>query len=280
MPRCPFATFRPIPPHEEYERWPGDRAQQQQTQLIVHSAVGSYGGSLAWWEKQFDWRIYSTFFVLNDGELIQLIDSSYRSVANSTANARAISVETEDYADPDRRPFTRAQIKTLIRLAEWVHEAHGIPLAPCPEHDAPGIGFHAMWSDLARVNPWIAETKNVKAKTCPGLARIPQFFDEILTGVGYPLRGTEIDDVYQRWSRDPRKRSIAVPAPKGAPRRRPARGRKRRPKRQRVTGRRQAWLQVDRPEAGALAFSRARADEVFFERRAFAPDDDDSPFTR
>ena len=211
MARCPFARWEPIPPQKTREKL-GERAPSQvQTQLILHSADGSYTGSLSWWESKFKWGIYSTFFVLNDGELIQLMDTSARAEANSTANARAISVETEDYGDPDHRGWAPKQVETLIELAKWVHEEHGIPLVPCPDHDQPGIGFHSMWSDVAAVSPWISESKTVKAKTCPGIARIPQFFDEVMRGLGYPAAGSELDAVYARWSSDPRKREIKPP---------------------------------------------------------------------
>lgn len=265
MARCPFAEWIPIPPQESYASWKNQTyAEQEQTQLILHSAVGSYTGSIAWWEKQFKWGIYSTFFVLNNGTLIQLIDSKYKSVANSTANARAISVETEDYMDPDHRLWTPAQVETLVKLAKWVHDEHGIPLTPCAEHDEPGIGFHAMWSDRASVNPWISETKKVKAKTCPGIVRIPQFFNEIMAGVGYPLRGTETDEVFARWSHDPRKKRPTLPKKKSTTKK----------KRKKKSGGR-AWHEVERPRSSQLATALYGApDEPAFTRSRRSRDDD------
>jgi hypothetical protein len=171
---------------------------QTKTQLIFHSAYGSYAGALAQWAKH-EWQVYSTFFILNDGQLIQLVDSSFHACANSTANARAVSVETEDGGNPDRFPWTPAQLNTMILLAQWVHEEHGVPLSLCARHDRPGIGIHTMWGNLGPFSPWIDDS----ALTCPGLARIPQFFEELMPKLGCKLRGSEVEELWARWSERP-----------------------------------------------------------------------------
>jgi hypothetical protein len=119
-----------------------------------------------------------------------------------------------------------------------------------------------MWSDRASVNPWISETENVKAKTCPGVVRIPQFFNEIMTGVGYPLRGTETDDVFARWSYDPRKKRSRSPKKK-------SRGKAKRKPRGR------AWNDAERPRSNQMADALYGApEEPAFQRVRRASDDD------
>lgn len=206
MPRCPFARWEPIERQEYYDTLPERMRVLEKTQLILHSATVSYRQAIAGWKRDFNFQVHSTFFVLNDGALVQLVESENPSPANSTANRRAISVETEDYGQPDRRKWTPSQVATLVRLAKWVHDEHGVPLSPCKAHDQPGIGFHSMWSDSAAINPWIKKTRRVVGKTCPGIIRIPQFFDEIMTELGYPATSNHTDEVFRRWGRDPRPR--------------------------------------------------------------------------
>ncbi len=203
MPRYTPAKWEPIPPQLELEQ--STRSERVKTQLILHSAQGTYPGSVNWWKTQYNFRIYSTFFVRRSGQVVQFVDSSYFAPANSTANGRAISVETDDNTKPDSNPWNDKQLDALVNLIRWASETHGIPLRPCSAHDQPGIGFHTMFGNRHSNSPWIGENKEDWAKTCPGLIRIEQFYKEILPTLGYSPAQDEDDIVFARWQPPPRR---------------------------------------------------------------------------
>jgi hypothetical protein len=138
------------------------------TQVILHSAVDAPGPtSLFGYFSRADVTLESHFYVRLDGRVEQYVDTSRTADANRTANARAISIETEDDGNPDQRPWTAEQIEALVRLVDWCCRTHGIPRRKAPAHDEPGIGWHSQWG---APSPWTP----VAGKTCPGAARIEQ----------------------------------------------------------------------------------------------------------
>ena len=135
------------------------------TQVILHTAVDGPGRtSLRGWFSRSD--LAAHFMVQNDGRVEQYVDTARLAAANRTANSRAISIETEDDGDP-MRPWTKAQQDAIVALLVWCHRTHGVPLHRCARHDAPGIGWHAMWG---APSPWTP----ARGKTCPGPVRIAQ----------------------------------------------------------------------------------------------------------
>lgn len=216
MPQYKVADWKPIPPQLELEKSKG--SEHVKTQLILHSAQGTYPGSVNWWKTKYNFRIYSTFFVRRTGQVVQFVDSSYYAPANSTANVRAISVETDDNTKPDTNPWNDKQLDALAALIRWVNETHKIPLRPCPAHDQPGIGFHTMFGNRHSNSPWVGEQKDDAGKTCPGLIRIEQFYKEILPALGYSPADDEDDIVFARWRPPPRsKRPVKKTGGTGAP---------------------------------------------------------------
>lgn len=202
---CPFADFRQIPPQAELEKQPEKFTKVQKTQLIVHSAGGGLQGSLDWWRTEYDWGIYSTFFILRDGTIVQLVDSSFRAPANGDANTRAISVETESPVQTDAIGWTDKQLDALTRLARWTETDHGIPMRPCSAHDQPGYAVHTQFGNTPALSPWLV----FASKTCPGLYRIRQYFTELLPAVGYAPKADAEQELFARWDRVPR-----IPAPR------------------------------------------------------------------
>jgi hypothetical protein len=197
MPWFDGATKAPIPPQERLEQ--SKASYLTKTQIILHSAVVAYPDAMRGWKGQ-GWKKYSTFFVLLTGEIVQLVDSQFKAVANASANSSAISVETEDQGMPDTVPWNDKQVESLAKLIQWACKNHSIPLKPCPGVNDPGIGFHTMWGDSPRYNTWLGETP----KTCPGLIRIPQFFKEILPHVGYAPADDAVNEVWRRWIGPPK----------------------------------------------------------------------------
>lgn len=168
MARCPFARWRPIPENATQPRI-------TPTQAILHSAVDSPSllTSLFGFFSRKDVSVESHFHVLVDGTIEQYMDTERRADANRYANARAVSIETEDNGDPDNTPWTDAQLQSIIRLLRWLRETHDIPMWACPAWDQPGLGYHSMWG---APGPWTP----ARGKTCPGRIRIRQFHDVIV----------------------------------------------------------------------------------------------------
>ena len=173
MARCPFARWRPLPEN-------GSQPRIKPTQAILHSAVDSPRPltSLYGFFSRTDVTVESHFHILNDGTIEQYMDTTVRADANRDANARAVSIETEDDGDPDNTPWTTAQINSIIRLLHWLRDTHGIPLTTCPAWDKPGLGWHSMWGAPSRWTP-------ARGKTCPGRIRIRQIHDVILPALAF-----------------------------------------------------------------------------------------------
>jgi hypothetical protein len=213
VPRYSEESWKPIDPQFDLEKAKG--SERVKTQFIIHSAVGTYPGSINWWKTQFQFKIYSTFFVRGSGEIVQLVDSSYYAPANASANGRAISVETDDNTKPDKFPWNDKQLDSLVKLIKWANEKHNIPLRTCPAHDQPGIGFHTMWGNKYSNSPWVGYNKYDYAKTCPGLCRIEQFYKEIMPALGYAPAEDEDDLVFSRWDKPPRRGATPTKKPGG-----------------------------------------------------------------
>lgn len=185
MALCPFATHKLLPEN---------RYQPSITPYaaIWHSAVDGPGRtSLYGFFNRDEVTLESHFHILWDGTIEQYMDTTVRADANYRANGfwksgkyvGAISVETEDDGDPNRRKWSPQQVASSVRLGKWIREVHPqIPAVLCPEWDAPGFGYHTLFPTM-----WT----NVKGKTCPGTIRIPQFKNEILPAIA----GNEQEEV-------------------------------------------------------------------------------------
>lgn len=201
MPICPFASFEPIPPQLEMEKQ-GRGAIFKKNKLVLHTAQGYYKGSLDTWEREQKWGIFSHFFVLSSGRLVQMVDTDFKAIANCTANYSGISVESEDGARPDITPWNDKQLEAIVRLMKWVNEAHGVPLRTCATPMDGGFGFHTMWGNTPTLNEWLG-----RIKTCPGVPRITQFYQDVLPAVGFVPGATAMDEMFARWTEDPRRKS-------------------------------------------------------------------------
>jgi hypothetical protein len=173
--RCPFATWRPL-------GTPG--AAIIPRTVIVHSEATANGLALPRDGAPLEWH----FMVRNDGSVLQHVDTERRADANNKANAFAISIETEDDGDPDREPWTDAQLWALDRLIRWCASAHGIPLRVAPTWSSAGIGYHTMFG---APSPWTPVSK-----TCPGRARKQQWHEVLAPRLlAVPTTDEETDDV-------------------------------------------------------------------------------------
>src|SRR5690606_18447307 len=111
MARCPFATWSPD------GATPGGAIVPRV--VIVHSEA-TKGDARP--HSGLEWH----FWIAHDGRIKQVVDTDRRADANNKANAFAVSIETEDDGDPDREPWTDAQLWALARLIRWVCTVHRI----------------------------------------------------------------------------------------------------------------------------------------------------------
>jgi hypothetical protein len=222
MPICDFADWEPLPPQQRIEGMPEKFRHEEKTQFIIHSAGGGYPGSIETW-KGLGYGVYSTFFILDDGTIKQLVDSSFKANANGSANRRAISVETTSPKNTDFVGWKDKQLEALKKLIKWCQEQHpGILNRTIPSINEPGVGFHTMFGNTKNLSPWLTKDP----KVCPGITRIQQFYNEIMPGLGYAPAPDEEDIVFkQRWTSDPRGR--ATPKPKTPTKKRGTRSTKR-----------------------------------------------------
>jgi hypothetical protein len=175
MARCPFAQQRILP----------ENATQRRIiprTVILHTAVDGPGNTdLAAYFAQPSIKAESHFYVTWQGAIVQMMDTEIEADANGSADAFAISVETEDNSanrGSDILPWQPAQLDALVRLADWCCVTHHIPRrrstsARLP--DAAGIAYHSQPMrerfDGTAHNPWTA----YQGKTCPGDARVAQY---------------------------------------------------------------------------------------------------------
>lgn len=200
MPICPFASFEPIPPQKEMALQ-GRGAIFKKNKVVLHTADGYYQGSLDTWRDEHEWGIFSHFFVLSSGRLVQMVDTDFKAIANCTANYAGISVESEDFARPQTTPWNDKQLESLVRLMKWANEVHGVPLKTCSTPLDGGYGFHTMWGNTPTLNEWLGATK-----ICPGVPRITQFYQEIMPALGFVPSSSAMDEMFARWTEDPRRK--------------------------------------------------------------------------
>lgn len=165
MAKCPFAVHKFLPENKTQPRIDPD-------QVILHTAVDAPGPtSLYGYFARGDVHVESHFFIRLDGTIEQYMDTERRADANYKANVRAISIETED--DGKNIAWTDEQIRSIKLLGQWLMKEHPrIARRVCPGPDKSGWGYHSMWGAPSDWTP-------VKGKTCPGPARIDQFWKEI-----------------------------------------------------------------------------------------------------
>jgi len=162
---CPFATHRLLPES-------GTQPRITPRVAILHSAAGK--GSLYRFFLERS-ALESHFWVDEDGEIEQYVDTHVRADANLKANGYAISIETESTVAATER-WTPRQAAAIIRLLEWICDEH--PDVTRRQVAAPagsGIGWHVMFG---APGPWTPV-----AKSCPGPARVAQARDEIIPAI-------------------------------------------------------------------------------------------------
>jgi hypothetical protein len=188
MALCPFATVRLLPPSS-----PSHSTRRiRPTQVIAHS-IGDPGATAddlyRFWAGAGSTGESSHFFVAASGEITQFVDTEVECFASLAANHRtdgtgAVAFESEDIGDPDSEPWTPAAVASIIRLVLWLVHVHpDIARRQCRAPADPGLGHHSMWGYNTRAEPTKNPWTRALGKTCPGMARIPQWQHTIIPAV-------------------------------------------------------------------------------------------------
>lgn len=161
MARDPGSIWSPLPEASAPDGY-------TKTQVIFHATggAGSARGIRDNWFGRADVVVESTFIVGKGpwDPTLQMMDSTDRADANSSANTRGISVEV---VCTGSEPYTDWQVSECIRIGRWARRVHGIPPRICRRHDDPGFGWHVLFG---APGPW---TPSV-GKVCPGGPAINQ----------------------------------------------------------------------------------------------------------
>jgi hypothetical protein len=112
--------------------------------VIHHSIVGSAEGAYQYFRGPT--TIESTFIVKKNGYFWQIMSLGEQADANFRANAFAGSIETEDNGNPDRDPWTPAQLDTLVWLSlEMRRLRPQIARRKCRTWTDAGLGYHTLF---------------------------------------------------------------------------------------------------------------------------------------
>lgn len=155
--------------------------------VCLHTMVGSLAGTDAMFQKDGTTGTESHFGVGENGEIYQWVDTAYTADANYLGSGHVISIETADYGgsfgrwntNGDNVPYWNAkQIVAIVKILQWVHETHGIPLVATKSVTEKGVGYHAQGVPNNGLPASLRGTKyqwsKYPGKVCPGKKRISQ----------------------------------------------------------------------------------------------------------
>lgn len=112
--------------------------------LVLHVMEGTLEGSDSWFRRaptKDDPGSSAHFGVAKDGRIWQWVDTADRAWAQADGNESYVSVECEEWVGDT---LTAAQVATLVRLVQWMHDHHGMPFALANHPGERGLGYHSM----------------------------------------------------------------------------------------------------------------------------------------
>ena len=176
MARMPGAIWRPL--SRNYTR-----RNTTKDCIILHSTGTNAATSQYGWFNTKGAGASSHFHVAFDGTIEQYVDTAHMSWANSAANPRSVTIETQGNG---YGPWNAAQIRSIVRIIQWARKAHpAIPLRQMNSSAASekGIGWHRLGVN-GNFGSGILRGRNQRGggqvwssaygKVCPGTKRIQQ----------------------------------------------------------------------------------------------------------
>lgn len=131
MTRCPDARWEPVGNHSG--------PMSAHDGLILHVAEAHQ--DVHDWFNNPSSQASSTFWVGENGELVQYVDADEDAWAQAGGNPTYNSVETAGYSTSG---LTKQQIKSLATLYAWGHRTYGWPLQLAEKPGDKGFGWHGM----------------------------------------------------------------------------------------------------------------------------------------
>lgn len=154
---------------------------------VLHTMVGSLAGTDSMFQEGGTVGTESHFGVGEHGEIYQWVDTAYTADANYLGSGHVISIETADYGGSfgrwntsgDNVPYwNAAQITAIVKVLQWLHETHDIPLTATESVTEKGVGYHAQGVPNNGLPNSLRGTKyqwsKYPGKVCPGRKRISQ----------------------------------------------------------------------------------------------------------
>ena len=152
-------------PIEQYDSPNKGGAMSGHRGLVLHSAEGTYRGTIAW-QLNGDQRYSdgtrvttsSTFVVgRSTGEWAQLVDTDTVAWCQRGGSLEWLSIELAGYAPAAPTPW---QVQACAQLLAWAHGAYGVPVRAAAHPGERGLGHHSMDRE------WMGEEWGHEA--CPG----------------------------------------------------------------------------------------------------------------
>jgi hypothetical protein len=140
------------------------KRQQSPTVILHTNGGGTDNGSLYGWFSRAGNDICSHFQVAKNGRIEQYVGIDRQAYAQYSGNAFAVSIETEDDGNPQRK-WTKRQVAAIVDICHWL----GVPAKVSPDGPGGGVGWHQQYGD------W-----NRSGHNCPGSVRIKQIKDEVI----------------------------------------------------------------------------------------------------
>lgn len=137
--------------------------------LVLHTAEGSFEGTISWCKTSSGARAVSAHFVVaKDGRIAQLVDTDVTAWTQQAGNGRWLSIENEGDAS---HPLTAAQVEANAQLLARGHKVYGYPLQLATSPAGFGLGHHSMGTD-GPTDSWTGATWG--HELCPGPLIIAQ----------------------------------------------------------------------------------------------------------
>jgi hypothetical protein len=150
----------------------GPGGMVEQRGLVLHIAVGWFGGTIAWQHNPAS-RVSSHFVVGREqGELAQMVDTATRAWTQGDGNGRWLSSENEGFLARDSRNpggwerLSPWQVEANARILAKAHQVYGVPLRIATHPGERGLGHHSMDRE------WLDEQWG--HDECPGAAIVAQ----------------------------------------------------------------------------------------------------------
>jgi N-acetyl-anhydromuramyl-L-alanine amidase AmpD len=159
---CPFALWKPLPQNARTGRTITPRS------VALHTTTSGDVEPWKFFASPGANGVESHFWVGNEGQIHQYMDTHNKADCQMDGNTYAISIETADNGarnPDDLSGWTPAQMVSLTRLGAWICHTHSIPAVKVPTWDGWGVGYHCQFNGSPGWNTDHA---------CPGRHKIAQ----------------------------------------------------------------------------------------------------------